>query len=120
MPRMATKGGLKLARKRKGLTQAEAANLMNYSLDGYSKIERGERKMSSEFIRKAAEVLGCNPEDIINSIAEVEERAGEQLGAIDPERLASFVSQAKDRLASLSEQDAKNLVLALISASRRT
>jgi transcriptional regulator with XRE-family HTH domain len=116
---MVTGAGLKKVRKRAGLTQAQAANLLNYSMDGYSKIERGERKMSAEFIKRAAEAFGCNPEEIIDSVADIEAKSLEQLGVIDPERLASFVSQAKDRLAALSEAEAKQLVLALISASRR-
>ena len=117
MPNVAViKTGLKKARERKGLTQTQAGELLGYSLEGYSKIERGSRKMSADFIRRAAEAFGCNPEDIIDSISEAESLG---LDAIDPEKLASFVAAAKERIASLSEIEAKNLVLALISAARR-
>lgn len=74
--------------------------------------------MTAEFIRKAAEAFGCDPADILKEVTESEAQASESLPPVDPERLSSFVAEARDRLASLSLIEAKNLILALISASR--
>jgi transcriptional regulator with XRE-family HTH domain len=105
--------GLKRARVKRGLTQPQAAEALVMSFGGYVKIEQGCRGMNEEFIRKACALFGVGPEEIL-----LEVNAGPQ-GEIDQEKLANFVAQAKDRLSSLSEVEAKNLVLALISASRR-
>lgn len=110
--------GLKTARIRRGLTQEQAALALGLSPGGYIKKEQGSRKLNEEFIRKACEVFGVRPEEIINEI-NLDRLPGQaELLPIDPEKLSSFVAQAKDRIASLSEIEAKNLVLALISASR--
>lgn len=109
---------LRVARQRAGFTQQEAADMLGYSLDGYAKKERGNRKMSSDFIKKAAEAFGCDPADILREVSESEVRASEPMPPIDLERLASFVVEARDRLAALSSVEARNLFLALISASR--
>jgi len=111
------RNGLKSARLKRGMTQVEAAAALGLSDGGYIKKEQGSRKLSNEFIRKACDVFGVSPEEIISEISLSQSGQGDPR-PIDPEKLSSFVAQAKDRLASLSEIEAKNLVLALISASR--
>ena len=110
--------GLKSARERAGMTQEQAASALGLSPGGYIKKEQGSRKLNEDFIRRACEVFGVRPEDILSEI-NLSQRAGQpDLTPIDPEKLASFVAQAKDRIASMSELEARNLVLALISAAR--
>lgn len=111
--------GLKGARERARMTQEQAAASLGLSKGGYIKKEQGSRKLSDDFIRKACAVFGVAPEEILSEINLGPMPGQAELTPIDPEKLASFVAQAKDRLSSLSEIEAKNLVLALISASRR-
>jgi transcriptional regulator with XRE-family HTH domain len=114
-----TGNGLKGARIKSGMTQEQAAAALGLSPGGYIKKEQGSRKLNEEFIRKACAVFGVKPEEIISEINLTQAHSFGPQGEIDQEKLASFVAQAKDRLSSLSELEAKNLVLALISASRR-
>jgi transcriptional regulator with XRE-family HTH domain len=102
--------GLKSARQRKRMTQQQTADAMSMSLGGYTKIEHGDRGMNDEFIRKACEVLGAKSEEILLET---------NVGGIDQEKLEMLVVQARALLSSLSEIEAKNLVSALISASRK-
>lgn len=111
--------GLKSARLKRGLTQEQAAEAIGISVGGYIKKEQGTRGMNDEFIRKACEVFGVKPEEVLSEINVPQAQLLGPQGEIDPEKLASFVAQAKDRLSSLSELEARNLVLALISAARR-
>jgi len=90
---------------------------MGYSLEGYAKKERGTRKLSDDFIRKACAAFGVNADEILGEL--IEESLVASVAQIDPEKLASFVSQAKDRIATLSAEEAKELVLSLISAARK-
>lgn len=109
--------GLKRARERAGLTQEEAAERLGYSLEGYAKKERGTRKLSDEFIKSACDAFGVSADEILGEL--IGESEVGNLPPIDQDMLASFVAQAKDRLASLTEIEAKNLVLSLISAARK-
>jgi transcriptional regulator with XRE-family HTH domain len=111
--------GLKGARIKSGMTQEQAAAALGLSTGGYIKKEQGSRKLNEEFIRKACAVFGVKPEEILLEINLPQAQSFGPQGEIDPEKLSSFVAQAKDRLSSLSELEAKNLVLALISASRK-
>jgi transcriptional regulator with XRE-family HTH domain len=110
--------GLKGSRVRAHMTQEQAAAALGMSKGGYIKKEQGSRKLSDEFIRKACSVFGVAPEEILSEINLNQLPGQPELMPIDPDKLSSFVAQAKDRIASLSEIEAKNLVLALISASR--
>jgi transcriptional regulator with XRE-family HTH domain len=112
-----SENGLKAARLRAGLTQEKAAEALGLTKGGYIKKEQGSRGMGDDFIRKACAVFGVKPQEILVEIDVPAANPWGQ-GQIDPEKLASFVAQAKDRLASLTEIEAKNLVLALISAAR--
>jgi transcriptional regulator with XRE-family HTH domain len=113
-----SENGLKAARLRAGLTQEKAAEALGLTKGGYIKKEQGSRGMGDDFIRKACEVFRVKPEEILVEMNILSANPWGPQGQIDPEKLASFVAQAKDRLASLTELEAKNLVLALISASR--
>jgi transcriptional regulator with XRE-family HTH domain len=113
-----SENGLKAARLRAGLTQEKAAEALGLTKGGYIKKEHGSRGMGDDFIRKACEVFGVKPEEILVEMNVPSANSWGPQGQVDPEKLASFVAQAKDRLTSLTELEAKNLVLALISASR--
>lgn len=112
------RNGLRGAREKRRLTQQQAADALGLTKSGYVKKEHGERGLDADFIRRACEVFGVNPDEIILELSSLPDQISAPLGEIDPEKLSSFVAQAKDRLASLTEIEAKNLVLALISAAR--
>jgi transcriptional regulator with XRE-family HTH domain len=106
--------GLKAARIRAKMTLQQAADALGLSLSGYGKKERGARGLKGDFIRRACEVFGVEPEAIIR-----ETKTFSFSQDIDPGRLAQLVILARERLGSLPEAEAKQLILALISASRR-
>jgi transcriptional regulator with XRE-family HTH domain len=106
--------GLKTARVKAKMTMQQAADALGLSLSGYGKKERGSRGLKGDFIRRACEVFGVKPEAIMR---ETEGIAFSQ--DIDPGKLAQLVILARERLGSLPEAEAKQLILALISASRR-
>lgn len=61
---------LKIARVRQQLTQKQFADKMTAagikcSIDGVSKIERGERIVNRDFMRTAAKVLKCSPHELL-------------------------------------------------------
>lgn len=106
--------GLKAARLRAKMTMQQAADSLGLTLSGYGKKERGSRGLKTDFIRRACEVFGVKPEAIIRETVGVSFSQD-----IDPSKLASLVVLARERLGSLPEPEAKQLILALISASRR-
>jgi transcriptional regulator with XRE-family HTH domain len=106
--------GLRTARTRAKMTLQQAADALGLSLSGYGKKERGARGLKGDFIRRACEVFGVEPEAIIR-----ETKSLSFTQDIDPGKLAQLVILARERLASLPEAEAKQLILALISASRR-
>lgn len=53
-------------RKEKNLTQEEMADIINLSVNGYAKIERGECVPSSRNLRKIAHVLGVSMDVLVN------------------------------------------------------
>lgn len=46
---------LKFIREEKGWTQKEVSEILGYKYDGYSKIEKGERNISAENLKKLAD-----------------------------------------------------------------
>ena len=106
--------GLKAARIQAKMTMQQAADALGLTLSGYGKKERGARGVKGDFIRRACEVFGVKPEAIIR-----ETKALSFTQDIDPGRLASLIILARERLGSLPEAEARQLLLALISASRR-
>ena len=92
----------------------QAANALGLSKGGYTKIERGERGLSAELIRRACELFGVPADELLGN------SGGVSLGQeIDPTKLAELISLARERLGVLPQDEAKALILALISASRR-
>src|SRR6185503_9932591 len=79
--------GLKNARLKRGMTQVEAAAALGLSDGGYIKKEQGNRKLSDEFIRKACEVFGVRPDEIISEISLMHSSDQGSLLPIDPEKL---------------------------------
>ena len=92
----------------------EAAAALGLSKSGYVKIERGERRLTADLLRRACELFGVSPEGLIG------EGGGVALNEqIDPAKLMRMIIEARERLGVIPEIEAKNLILALISASRR-
>jgi len=56
---------LRLARKARGLTQAQAAELLGVASNTWSRWERGEIELSVSRIRQIAEALRCKPGDLL-------------------------------------------------------
>ena len=50
----------------RGKTQEDIAEVLNLTAQTYGRMERGETSISSERLCKIAEVLGVNPEEIMN------------------------------------------------------
>lgn len=57
---------IKNIRELKNLTQEYMAEKLDISQAAYSKLEKGNTKISEEKLHKIAEVLDVNPEDIID------------------------------------------------------
>lgn len=55
---------LRRFREQKNLTQEEMAKLLHYSVQGYRKIEQGQRGLPMYKALKAADALGCSLDDI--------------------------------------------------------
>ena len=106
--------GLKTARVKAKMTMQQAADALGLTLSGYGKKERGARGLKDDFIRRACEVFGVRPEAIIRDAA-----GASFTQDIDPGKLATLVILARERLGTLPEGEARQLLLALISASRR-
>jgi hypothetical protein len=68
--------------------------------------------MDPDFIRRVCEIFGVSAEDVIGGIGEVTEE-------IDPIKLTELVMLSRERLANLAEDEARELIRVLISASRK-
>jgi transcriptional regulator with XRE-family HTH domain len=51
-------------RERKAMTLTEFAGLAGYALNSVYEIEKNRKNGGPKFVRKAAEILGCEIEDI--------------------------------------------------------
>jgi hypothetical protein len=69
--------------------------------------------MDPDFIRRVCEIFGVSAEEVIGGIGEVTED-------IDPTKLTELVMLARERLGNLPEDEARELILVLISASRKS
>ena len=58
---------LKVMRQYKGWTQEELAEKLNWAVNSYAKIERGEASIKLEQLKKIAEVMGVKMEELVNS-----------------------------------------------------
>lgn len=68
--------------------------------------------MDSDFIRRVCEIFGASAEAVIGGIGEVTEE-------IDPIKLTELAMLSRERLANLPEDEARELIRVLISASRK-
>lgn len=62
---------LKLLRKRLGKTQSEMAGLLQISIKGYQRYERGEYDIPAATVDRAREQLGVNPRWLLDDIGEM-------------------------------------------------
>lgn len=93
---------IKETRELKGITQLELANSLEISLVSYSKIERGETKLTINHIERIAKVLDVNPnylvsgtqsnEDILELKKEIETLKK------DIERYKSIIDTYRDKI----------------------
>lgn len=68
MPLRTKEGILRELRTLKGLTIVEFAQLIGYSEWWVSRVELGHENAGPQFLRKAAEILGCEIGDLINGV----------------------------------------------------
>ena len=112
--------GLKYLRERSGLTQREAADRFGLTLDGYAKIERGERGLGQRHIEKACDAFGADVGEVLGELRDNEQSDGAlPLVAIDHRLLTALIAAARERLGTIDEAEARNLVAALIEAARK-
>ena len=71
------------------------------------------RGMDPDFIRRLCEILGVSPEDVTGG-------GGEVIQDIDPVKLTELVVLSRKRLGTLPADEARDLIRALISASRKS
>lgn len=64
LPDMGNK--LKLLRKAKNWTHEQAADAMGMSRSGFIKLERGERRLTLDYIGRAAKAFDVRPADVID------------------------------------------------------
>lgn len=64
---MQTHEKLKIMRQYKGWTQEEIAEKLDWAVNSYAKIERGEAGIKLEKLKKIAAVMGVDVEELINS-----------------------------------------------------
>jgi repressor LexA len=64
LPDMGNK--LKLLRKAKDWTHEQAAEAMGMSRSGFIKLERGERRLTLDYIGRAAKAFDVRPADVID------------------------------------------------------
>lgn len=111
---------LKAARARKRMTQQEAANALGETKSNYSKREQGKRGMSADFINKACEIFGVTPDEILSELREDSDHASGQLIEIDQDALAKLIVPLKEHIAALTPEKARELLLALFQAARKS
>ena len=68
--------------------------------------------MDPDFIRRVCEIFGVSTEEVIGGIGEVTED-------IDPVKLTELLVLSRERLGNLPVDEARDLIRALISASRK-
>jgi len=73
--------GLKSLRLRRGWTIEKAADAFGRSRDGYNKIERGERRLSSNVIERACQIYDVSPTEVLGGAPSVGVRLIGSIGA---------------------------------------
>lgn len=64
---MQTHEKLKMMRKNKGWTQEETAEKLEWAINSYRKIERGEAHIKLEQLQEIAKVMGVDIKELVNS-----------------------------------------------------
>lgn len=64
---MRTHEKLRVMRQCKNWTQEELAEKLGWALNSYAKIERGEADIKVDKLKKIAEVMGINVQDLLDS-----------------------------------------------------
>jgi transcriptional regulator with XRE-family HTH domain len=92
---------LKILREKKSMTLQDAADAMNVSYGQYVKLERGERRLTDEYIQRAAKAFDVSPSQIIDSQDKVRKigyiGAGQTVEAVefDPDEEVDAPADAK-------------------------
>jgi transcriptional regulator with XRE-family HTH domain len=108
--------GLIAARNKSGMSQQQAADALGVHISTYRKKESGERAMNEDFIKKACELFSVTPDQLVAEISASLSEAGE----IDFEKLTTNLIRARQQLGAIPEEAAREVIVALISASRRS
>jgi len=116
-PAMAS--GLKLVRERAGMTQQAAAEAFGLTLDGYAKIERGERQLTERYIRLACQVFAAQPNELLGGQIEPRQLPAPEAEGMDSDLFERLVLAARHKLGALPEDEARALVASLSEAARR-
>lgn len=74
------KNNLKKIRKERGLSQENIGDLLNVGKSQISKLERGDTKLHSEWIRKLTPILDCTASELLGEQPVLE---GDVMDAID-------------------------------------
>jgi transcriptional regulator with XRE-family HTH domain len=109
--------GLIAARNKSGMSQQQAADELGVHISTYRKKESGERAMNEDFIKKACELFSVTPDQLVAEVSASLSEAGDQ---IDFEKLTTNLIRARQQLGAIPEEAAREVILALISASRRS
>jgi Zn-dependent peptidase ImmA (M78 family)/DNA-binding XRE family transcriptional regulator len=92
---------LQLARKKQGLTQADAANVIGVARTTITAIEQGERRLKADELIKLAEAYGRDVSDFVTNRPVIERpaiqfRSTSSRTVVDEETVTPFVDQLLD------------------------
>lgn len=94
-------GRLRFLRDQRGLTQDELAELAGLSRDGISRLERGTRSPQLKTIKKLAQALGVDPEELLGSL---------EAAPLVVDRHAKRMSRMESYLRSVDDETAEQLM----------
>lgn len=93
---------LKIARDRCGFDQAEFAKLIGYTPSGWAKVEQGQRKLSTEMLQEANQILNLDIRYFFGIIPFEEAKENENYSIKD---LIKTVNQVSEQGASYSTKE---------------
>ncbi|PIR31775.1 MAG: hypothetical protein COV36_07000 [Alphaproteobacteria bacterium CG11_big_fil_rev_8_21_14_0_20_44_7] len=99
---------IKYLRENLGITQSELAKLAKTSQQQIARLEKGERKLSAEWINKFCEILSCEPGEVVNFTAKTEKKQknitakAKIIGAIETNFSNHIRKFAKDEIYEIS------------------
>lgn len=96
-------------RQERGLTTIELAERAHTSNQQIGRLERGERRLTQDWMQRIAEALGCESWELLPAapaLSNEEREALDDLKALDPETRRSYLSHLRQlaRLARVREQ----------------